>query len=221
MSGGDEAVELLARVNAAEGNASHTTPRLQQELAFWLLDNPPRGPIVEIGTMHGGMTALFAYCAAVTERHCYAIDIDAPRLARTRATCASFDLDRYVNFFDGTLEGFVAHNRIGRADLAFLDSAHDYNTTLGELRALGSPDALPRALVLHDFNYRDRAQEDFFDDLAGKNPIAIDLAVRDFFSTYESPFMLKRCGTFAGAADFKSSAGTEPYGSEGMLIFFP
>jgi predicted O-methyltransferase YrrM len=228
-----EALDAIDRVNAVNGNSSHTTLRFRRELLYWLLDNPAKGPIVEVGTMYGGMTALFGYIGAVTGRHCFAIDINPDCLERSRATCEEFGVEPYVTFVSGDLMRFLDQQgrTLERADLMFLDSSHDYNLTLIELRALhANGRVLPRALVLHDFNYRHASQAAWFDDCPGKNPIAVDVACRDFFSKeFRGPHFFKRCGAFSGDGTVTTPDNpgaamgdyVDRYGSEGMMIFYP
>jgi hypothetical protein len=226
-----DALDAIDRINAAGGNASHTSQRFRRELLYWLLDNPSRGPIIEVGTMYGGMTSQFGYLAAVTGRECYAVDIDAPRLKRTRSTCAEVGVNSHVVFCDGDLVMFLDQrgSTIERPDLLFIDSSHDYNTTLTELRALhGRPNTIPRTLALHDYNYRHAEQSTWFDDIERKNPIAIDIACRQFFSKeFSGAPLFKRCGGLSG--DGLTPNNPPPvrgdyvdlYGSEGMMVFYP
>jgi predicted O-methyltransferase YrrM len=228
-----EALDAIDRVNAASGNSSHTTLRFRRELLYWLLDNPARGPIVEVGTMYGGMTSLFGYIAAATGRHCFAIDINPVCLERTRQTCSTAGVAAHVTLFSGDLIRFLAKHAaaLDRPDLVFLDSSHDYNSTMIELRALhGSPRAIPRALVFHDYNYRHAAQVSWFDDCVGKNPIAIDLACRKFFADeFSGSCYFKRCGAFSGDGTVATPDNPgammgdyiDRYGTEGMMVLYP
>jgi predicted O-methyltransferase YrrM len=220
-------LEKIDALNAAEGNASHTTERLRRELLFYLLDNVGAGPIVEVGTMNGGLTSLFAYIGGATGRMCVAIDIDAPRLERTRATCARHQVDTFTEPFLGTLAQYLESPAKVRADLIFIDSSHHYDTTIEEMRAIHRSGRVPRAIGFHDYSYRIKGH------LPGEcaNPIAVDHAIRDFYlREYRGPLpVMKRIGALTGdglqaTPDNPGSVQhdyMEWHGSEGMLLIYP
>lgn len=229
-----EALMAIDRVNARNGDQSHTTERFRQELLYLLLDNCSRGSIIEVGTMSGGMTALFAYVAAITGRHCFAIDINHNCILATQRTCDRFGLAEYVRLCDGTLAMFVESHgpEVERPDLIFLDSDHSYGVTLAELRLIHSrPNLVPRWLALHDFNYRHGTQAAWFGDINANNPIAVDRAAIDFLTReWSGPFpTMKRCGAFSG--QFGTATPDNPgalmqdyiarHGSEGMILVYP
>jgi Methyltransferase domain len=226
-------VEELKRMDAEvckTGDGSHTTPRFRYEVLYFLLDNNRGGPIIEVGTMNGGMTCLLSYIARETGRKLVGIDINHNQMVKTIATCQRFGLDSGVRFFDGTLEMFLASGElIAVPDLVFLDSSHDYNTTIGELRLLHSSQHVPRVITCHDYSYRHGAQESWFrGDLSQTNPIAVDHAITDFFRLEwkGEPPVFKRIGGFTGdgtQADKRNKGALmgdymEDYGCEGMMI---
>jgi predicted O-methyltransferase YrrM len=224
-----EALDAIDRINMAAGVGSHTTIRFRREMLYWLLDNPARGPIVEVGTMYGGMTALFGYIAAVTGRHCFAIDIDEPRMELTKKTCSIVGVERNVTFCLGDLKQFVDQGTATeRPDLVFLDASHDYNSTIHDLRVLHKS-TIPRSLAFHDYNYRHSHQRTWFGDLVAKNPIAVDIACRDFFDKeFSETVIFKRCGAFSGDGTVATPDNpgammgdyVDRYGSEGMMVFY-
>jgi Methyltransferase domain len=228
-----EVLNCIDRTNRRSERWSATTERFRYEVLYYLLDNPPAGPMIEIGTQYGGTTCLLSYIAALTNRKFVAIDLNANWLDFTRETCRRFGLDRGVTFFPGTLADFLRQEKDGaRMDLVFLDSSHDYNATLGELRLLHDLPQIPRSITLHDFNYRCISQLDLFGgDLAATNPNAVDHATYDFLKAYlgsggRKP-ILKRIGAFAG--DGTTTVRTAPgaggdyvddYGTEGMMLLY-
>lgn len=204
---------------------SHTTQRFRDTLVHWLLDNPARGPIVEVGTLHGGMTAILAYVASVTGRRVYAVDMEPHRVEETRDTCSRFGLADHVVSYQGVYEDFLQEIETDRPDLVFIDSDHSYNVTISELRAIGEP---PRALALHDFNYRQHKQKPLFSDLPGSNPIAVDFALRDWLAGIEEKPLMVRIGAHADdgtVTTIKKRGGhtdyVAPFGTEGMLLIWP
>jgi hypothetical protein len=229
-----EVLNCIDRTNRRAERWSATTQRFRYEVLYYLLDNPPAGPMIEIGTQYGGTTCLLSYIAAVTNRKFVAIDVDPKWLDFTRETCRCFGLDRGMTFFLGTLADFLRQEADrARLDLVFLDSSHDYNATLGELRLLHDLPQAPRSISLHDFNYRCISQLDLFrGDLATTNPNAVDHATYDFLTAHlgsggPKP-ILKRIGAFAG--DGTTTVRTAPgaggdyvddYGTEGMMLLYP
>jgi precorrin-6B methylase 2 len=222
-----EVLSSMERVNARRGRASATTTRFRADLVYYLLDASARGPILEIGTYHGGTTAMFAYISAVTRRQVYAVDLDRAMVAETRDTCAHFALDRLVTSFEGVLVDFLKTNTIERPDLAFIDSDHRYVTTLAELRALHGVAGWqrpPRCVVLHDFSYR----------IVGEgpevsNPVLVDHALVDFLAQYrDAPPILKRIGGYSGDGTTTTprtiGATIKDYvdagGTEGMMLLY-
>lgn len=113
---------MLRKIDAAcfrAGTASHTTPRFRYELLYYLLDNEARGPIIEVGTMNGGLTALFGYVALLTGRKVFAVDLMAPQIEITKATCYKAGTARNITFFTGDLAGFLASGLLAeRPDLS-------------------------------------------------------------------------------------------------------
>jgi hypothetical protein len=229
-----EVLNSIDRTNRRTERWSATTPRFRYEVLYYLLDNPPAGPMIEIGTQYGGTTCLLAYVAAVTNRKFVAIDIAPKWLDFTRETCRRFGLDRNVTFFLGTLSDFLRQQDDStRMDLAFLDSSHDYNATIGELRLLHTLQQLPRCISLHDFNYRCISQLDLFGgDLEATNPNAVDHATHDFLKGHLGSGgyrpILKRIGAFAGdgtttvrAAPGAGGDYVDDYGTEGMMLLYP
>lgn len=230
-------VAVLKRIDAAciaDGSASHTTPRFRYELLYYLLDNRAQGPILEVGTMNGGMTALFGYAAEVTGRKVFAIDLMGPQISITERTCRKYNAAKTVTFFTGTLNQFVSQGLITeRPDLVFIDADHSYNSTLGELRALYGQPNIPRCTAMHDFNYRQMHQIPWMKERGEKNPIAVDYAVFDFFSKeYTGPApLMKRLGAFSGDGTVgtrKNKGGlgsegdfVEDFGTEGLMLFHP
>jgi predicted O-methyltransferase YrrM len=205
---------------------SHTTQRFRDGLVHFLLDNPPRGPIVEVGTLHGGMTAILAYVAGETGRVVHAVDMEPHRVEETRDTCERFGLADKVISYCGVYERFLQEVETGRPDLVFIDSDHSYNVTIAELRAI-APNP-PRALALHDFNYRQHKQKALFDDLTGANPIAVDFALRDFLAEAKTQPVMIRLGAHAndGTVTTIDNQGghtdyVAPFGTEGMLLIWP
>jgi hypothetical protein len=230
-----EYVLALREIDAAAikaGVASHTTPRFRWELLYFLLDNPTRGPIMEVGTMNGGMTALFGYVAAVTGRQVFAIDLMAEQIRITTETCKKFGVGKYVSPFTGTLEQFLNSGALAvRPDLVFIDADHSYNSTLAELKALYGQPLVPRCTAMHDFNYRQGHQIPWLADKATRNPIAVDHAVFDYFAHSNLEPTFKRLGAFSGdgTVGTRTSRGglgsegdfVEDFGTEGMMIFTP
>lgn len=224
-------LQRMHEANEIRNTTSHTTTRCRYELLTYLLDTPGTAPVIEVGTMWGGLTCMFAYVASVTGRKFYAVDIEPIRMNVTKDTCAYFGLANHITFFTGTLKQFVDSGGITeRPDLVFIDSAHSYNVTTEELEALHGQPHLPRAIALHDFNYRQGAQADLFgDNLTETNPIAINVAVHDFYQKRGTRPLFKRAGslTSEGTVATKSTRGAimgdyvEDHGSEAMFIFHP
>jgi hypothetical protein len=228
-----EVLNCIDRINRRTERWSATTPRFRNEVLYYLLDNPAAGPMIEIGTQYGGTTCLLSYVAAVTNRTFIAIDVDPKWLEFTSETCRRFGLDQNVTFFLGTLADFLRQSHDERRpDLVFLDSSHDYNMTISELRLLHSLPELPRCISLHDFNYRCISQIGLFDgDFTKNNPNAVDHATHDFLkarlnSGGQRP-LLKRIGAFAGdgtttvrAAPGAGGDYVDDYGTEGMMLLY-
>jgi hypothetical protein len=217
--------------NTIRNTASHTTERCRYELLTYLLDTPGTAPVIEVGTMWGGLTSMFAYVAAVTGRPFYAVDIEPIRMNVTKETCEYFGVTKHITFYTGTLLQFIQSGALTeRPDLVFIDSAHSYNVTTEELTALHGQPYLPRCIALHDFNYRQGKQADLFSgNLAETDPIAINVAVFDFYTRVGTRPMFKRAGslTSEGTVATKSTRGAimddyvEDHGSEAMFIFHP
>ena len=219
-----EIVREMDEFNKVRGSFSHTTSRFRCELIQYLLDNEARGPVIEVGTLNGGMTSLFAYVGKLTGRKIFGVDSMPHSVKATEETCRHFGVD--ADIFCGHLKDFLPQ-LTERPDLVFIDSDHSYDITLNELKVLHSQPFIPRCIVLHDFNYRQHHQLKWPRE---QNPIAVDTACEDFFSDRPKP-IFKRIGGLSGDGTVntpknRGGLGTDgdyikDFGSEGMMIFHP
>lgn len=207
------------------GRSSQTTKRFREAVLHFLLDNPASGPIIEVGTLHGGMTALLGLAAERTGRHVYAVDLEPHRIIETQDTCRVAGVSEHVTTYCGVLSEFLPNVDIGRPDLIFLDSDHSYNVTRRELSVAAQ--MRPKAIALHDFNYRQGKQEALFADLATMNPVSVDFAVNHFIrSQTERPIMV-RVGAHADdgtVTTYRNRGGHDdfipPAGTEGAILIW-
>lgn len=221
-----ESVATIEASCAVLGRASQTTKRFREAVLHYLLDNHANGPIVEVGTLHGGMTVLLAAAGKSTGRHVYAVDIEPHRIEETRDTCARMGVGGNVTVFCGQLKTLMSECPMQRPDLILLDSDHSYKVTFDEL--IIASQMKPRAIALHDFNYRQGKQEALFADLPNGNPVAVDRATMHFVEARSEKPVIVRIGAHShdgttntfrnrgGHDDFIAAAGTE-----GAILIWP
>lgn len=223
-----EIMRLMSRINVERNTPSHTTERFRTDLLYFLLDNPSRGPIVEVGIMHGGFSSLFAYVAAVTGREFYAVDVAPHFIEQARLTCAHFGFEKYANFHLGDVASFIKAKVIERPDLMFIDSGHMYSGTVAELGVVHAMSNPPRCIVLYDFNYRHGHQAAKFNEpLHISDPVAIDFAFFDFYTNSSVVPFVKRVGGYSGDGTVGTRANPgshddfiEDYGTEGVMLLY-
>ena len=128
----NEIISIFNKIIYLSGNTKHKnnpSDKFRLDLFNYLLVNHDSNNLLELGTFHGGTTAILALVAKIYNCHVFSIDWKNHKLEIAKNIAVTLNLEKYITFLEINLyeENYINKLKDKNISFGFIDAKHEYD----------------------------------------------------------------------------------------------